>query len=166
VAIAEPAKPGQLDGFNWAWGSNDKLFPAMSNYVIEIEQRVVSGRSLAGIYLCDDIDLECFNTRLWSPDILLDFWGESLHSERPRHEFLTQLPLSWVTDLGQPTTLMVVKKGLEIAVYVNRQLAYYLLLDEKYQRRLDFIQLRVGNDSVDTAAEVHWDNLKIWVLNP
>jgi hypothetical protein len=163
VVVASPPQPGQPDGWNWAWGNNQTIIPGISNYVFEIEQRWVSGSGLAGISLGRDVDN--FSVRLSSPDACFDFRRESIYPERKR-EYFNGLTIPQVQSLYEPVTLTIVKKGREISLFVNRQPLYYLLLTEKDQPKFNFIELRVGNTSAQTQAEVHWDNLKVWVLQP
>jgi len=167
VVIADPLKPLQIqesEGWNWARGNNEQIAPGLTDYVLEIDQYWVSESGLTSLHLCDSRG-ECYSIRLWSPDVSLDFWAESLFSTKPRTEFVNGLLIPWVTTLNQPTSLMVIKKGLEVAVYANGMPVYYILLPKEYQWRLDFIQLRVGTNSMDFSIEVHWDNLKIWELS-
>ena len=167
VVIADPLKPLQIqesEGWNWARGNNEQIAPGLTDYVLEIDQYWVSESGLTSLHLCDSRG-ECYSIRLWSPDVSLDFWAESLFSTKPRTEFVNGLLIPWVTTLNQPTSLMVIKKGLEVAVYANGMPVYYILLPKEYQWRLDFIQLRVGTNSMDFPIEVHWDNLKIWELS-
>ena len=162
VVVASPLQPGQPDGWNWAWGNNQTIIPGISNYVFEIEQHWVSGRGLVSLFLCDGT--ECFN--LWLPDSGgMDLALESLAgTNRLELGQCMDRNLSWPPD--QILKIRVVKMGQELAVFANDQPACYGNIPAKYHYRLNLIQLRVGNLGTTAPAEVHWDNLKVWVLKP
>jgi hypothetical protein len=165
AVIADPLKPSQKSkyDFNYAWGTNEKIIPALSNYVLQIEQYWASGTGYDALFLCHKED--CFEVRLWSAP-RLDFWGESVFPERPEQQYVSNLKIPQIKSVNQPTSIMLIKKGLEIAIYINNLPVCYLSIPEKYDRKMNSIQLRLANDSAQNPAEVRWDNLKIWVLNP
>jgi len=162
LVAASPLKPGQPNGRNAVWGDNRTIIPSIRNYVLEIEQRWVSGRGDVILFLCDGT--ECFN--LWLPDSAgMDLFLESMAStNRLELGQCRDRNLTWPPD--QIVKIRVVKMGQELAVFANDQPACYGNIPAKYHYRLNLIRLRVDNLGTDAPAEVHWDNLKVWVLNP
>lgn len=158
---------------------NNQLFaetgrPVMSNYVAEIELHWVSGYGAMDWMLCDAWNLEagtfdCLDLRLRSQDGWLDLYAEKFYFRNQPKQPQPGVELGTAAsgaNFSQPVVLTVVKHGLELAIFVNQRPVLYGKLSAAQRLRLNYVELRLANNSTKNPAEVHWDNLKVWVLNP
>ncbi len=139
--------------------------PVMSNYVAEIELRWIRGDGMVNWMLCDawsvDVGVEgCLVLSLQSQDGWLDLYAEKVYRR------IELGAAASGADFSQPVILTVVKHGLELAVFVDQRPMLYRKLSAEQALRLNYVELRLANNSAKNPAEVHWDNLKVWVLNP
>jgi len=160
VLRAEPGACNRVFGNNLLVAETGR--PVMSNYVAEIELDWVTGSGATNWMLCDAWNVagpsNCLDLQLQSQDGWLD-----LTLTQPRMELG-----AWPSgrDLRQPVILTVVKHGLELAIFIDQRPVLYRKLSAERLPRLNYVELRLANDSAQNPAEVHWDNLKVWVLNP
>lgn len=158
---------------------NNQLFadPApvvMSNYVAEIELRWVRGDGIVNWMLCDAWNVEvgafdCLDLHLQSQDGWLDLYAEKIYFRNKPEQPQPGVELGTAAsgaNFSQPVVLTVVKHGLELAIFVNQRPVLYGKLSAAQPLRLNYVELRLANGSSQNPAEVHWDNLKVWVLNP
>lgn len=139
--------------------------PVMSNYVVEIELRWVRGDGIVNWMLCDawsvDVQVEgCLDLSLRSQDGWLDLYAEKVSRRIELGAAVSG------ADFSQPVILTVIKHGLELAVFVDQRPMLHHKLSAERNLRLNYVELRLANASAKHPAEVHWDNLKVWVLNP
>jgi len=172
VLRAEPGACNRVFGNNQLFA--DPTPVVMSNYVAEIELRWVRGDGIVNWMLCDAWNVEvgafdCLDLHLQSQDGWLDLYAEKIYFRNKPGQPQPVVELGAAAsgvDFSQPVILTVIKHGLELGVFVGQRPMLYRKLSAERNLRLNYVELRLANNSTPKPAEVHWDNLKVWVLNP
>jgi len=158
VAVAAPG---------YASGGDSSLLPELSDVVLEIDVRFVSG---------DDGNWAVGLRRRWENQTV--GYGVMVRPSRQEVEInrrgvgekwwttLTSVRKPFIKPGYETNHLQIIAKGPQIAVAVNGEWAT-LVADPGYTTQLEKgrIRLDAGNEDGGAPLRVHFDNLKIWIIS-
>jgi hypothetical protein len=168
VMVADPASSYQIKalGYNFVTGYNHRLVSGLKDYVFEVEQTWIQGSGPTAISLHDDMNDIAYRIGLNCPDRSGDFWLLTPITPSTSVQFTNNLLFPFDAATQSRVRITFIIQGQEFAIFADGEPVYYSNLGGARKLNFYWIEFGLMTGSSTTPFEIHWDNLKIWDLNP